>query len=258
MNELVKEKIIKAWPENCSQIDFDKLVILKVHPENINNLERTYNFKIVLQGENNFIVLDELTQKFQKNIFINFTGSNNILYIGANSALEGSLLFGNNSLAIINNEQYNLNLDVNLYNSSVLFWGKKSRTYGCRIWIEGGKSVIIGDDCLFSELITIRTSDHHSIIDISEKKHINHAADIIIGNHVWIGPEVSILKGIKIGNQAIVGLRTIVTRDIPSNELHVGSPNKCIRKNVSWLDSHSPTQDEINCLIDQIERKDVS
>lgn len=250
MDMIVKEKIIKAWPENCTRIDFEKLVALAVHQENKHDLENNFNFEISLQGENNYIVLDELTQKFIKKIFINFSGSNNILYIGANSALEGNLIFGNNSLAIINNEQPNLKLDVNLYNDSVLFWGKKSRTYGCRIWIEGQKSVIVGDDCLFSELITMRTSDHHSIIDISEGKHINPAGNIIIGNHVWIGPEVSILKNVKIGNHAIVGLRTIVTRDISSNELHIGAPNKCIRKNVSWLDNHSPTQDEINCLID--------
>lgn len=51
---------------------------------------------------------------------------------------------------------------------------------------------------------------------------------IKIGNNVWLGENVTILKGVTIGDNVIIGLGSIVTRDIPSNSVAVGIPAKVV------------------------------
>jgi acetyltransferase-like isoleucine patch superfamily enzyme len=55
-----------------------------------------------------------------------------------------------------------------------------------------------------------------------------------IGNRVWVGSHVKILKGVRIADDCVIGMGTIVTNDVPANSLSVGSPNKTIRANISW------------------------
>ena len=75
----------------------------------------------------------------------------------------------------------------------------------------------------------IRDSDNHTIIGGKEK-----TAPIKIGNHVWIGARATILKGVKIGDGAVVAAGAVVTRDVPPNTLVGGVPAKIIKENVSW------------------------
>lgn len=88
----------------------------------------------------------------------------------------------------------------------------------------------IGDDVIISENVTIRDSDSHDILDGKHKK----SAPINIGNHVWIGLNAIILKGVTIGDGAIIAAGAVVTRDVPSNSLVAGVPAKVIKKNVEW------------------------
>ena len=67
-----------------------------------------------------------------------------------------------------------------------------------------------------------------------DKKNITSAwdnkGDIVIGNDVWIGYEAVILSGVRIGDGAIVGARSVVTKDIPSYTIVGGVPAKTIKK----------------------------
>jgi acetyltransferase-like isoleucine patch superfamily enzyme len=50
-----------------------------------------------------------------------------------------------------------------------------------------------------------------------------------IGDRVWIGANVTILKGVTIGNDAVVGAGSVVTKDIPAKAIAVGNPAKVIK-----------------------------
>lgn len=67
-----------------------------------------------------------------------------------------------------------------------------------------------------------------------EKEDVTEAwdnkGDIIIGNDVWIGYEAVILAGVMIGDGAIIGTRTVVTKDVPPYTIVGGVPTKPIRK----------------------------
>lgn len=88
----------------------------------------------------------------------------------------------------------------------------------------------IGNDVAISENVSIRDSDNHEIVTSSRKMTM----PIIIGNHVWIGMNVVILKGVKIGDGAIIAAGSVVNRDIPSKCLAAGIPAKVIKTNVDW------------------------
>ena len=88
--------------------------------------------------------------------------------------------------------------------------------------------VKIGDNCAISWDVEIMDSDFHNINGHSRRKPID------IGDHVLICCRATILKGVKIGNGAIVASGAVVTKDVPENCLVGGVPAKVIEENVSW------------------------
>ena len=61
----------------------------------------------------------------------------------------------------------------------------------------------------------------------------NHSvADVVIGDHVWIGAGAVILPGVRISRGAVVGAGAVVTKDVKENEIHAGVPARFIRKRV--------------------------
>jgi acetyltransferase-like isoleucine patch superfamily enzyme len=96
--------------------------------------------------------------------------------------------------------------------------------------IDCSKHIIIGNDTIISKQVIIRDSDSHNITSHPHEM----MQPIEIGDHVWIGVRATILKGVKIGDGAIIAAGAIVTKDVPSKTLVAGVPAKVIRKNVEW------------------------
>jgi acetyltransferase-like isoleucine patch superfamily enzyme len=95
-------------------------------------------------------------------------------------------------------------------------------------------SVVIGENCMLSGDITMDVSDMHSILDSQTGERLNPARDILIGDHVWLAQGVRIMKGAQIGQDCIIGSRSMVLGAIPANSLAVGSPAQVTRKGVTW------------------------
>lgn len=77
------------------------------------------------------------------------------------------------------------------------------------------EKITIGDDVKISEDVMIRDSDNHTIIREGYLK----TAPIHIGNHVWIGARATILKGVTIGDGAVIAAGAVVTKDVPPASL---------------------------------------
>lgn len=90
--------------------------------------------------------------------------------------------------------------------------------------------ITIGKGVVISENVTIRDNDDHSITGSANPMKL----PIVIGNHVWIGMNVTILKGVTIGNGSIIAAGAVVTKDVPENTLVGGVPAKVLKTDVSW------------------------
>lgn len=89
--------------------------------------------------------------------------------------------------------------------------------------------ITIGNGVAISENFTIWDSDAHQMMNGSEPTQ-----PIVIGNKVWIGTNVTVLKGVKIGDGCVIAAGSLVTKDVPANCLAAGVPAKVIKENVSW------------------------
>ncbi|MFK0571347.1 sugar O-acetyltransferase [Endozoicomonas sp.] len=88
-------------------------------------------------------------------------------------------------------------------------------------------NVTIGDNVLIAPHVMISTSTHP--IDPVERQKTEYGAPVTIGNNVWIGGNVSILPGVTIGDNCVIGAGSVVNKDIPANNVAVGNPCRVIR-----------------------------
>lgn len=89
--------------------------------------------------------------------------------------------------------------------------------------------VIIGDNVMIAPNVSIYTAGHPLHPD-SRNSGYEYGIGITIGNNVWIGGSVSIMPGVHIGDNAVIGGGSVVTKDIPANSLAVGNPCRVIRQ----------------------------
>jgi len=91
-------------------------------------------------------------------------------------------------------------------------------------------NIEIGDNVTIAQFVTILDHDH-------DFKFVNHSMilegyktkPISIGNNVWIADKVTILKGVNIGNNVIIGANSLVNKDIPDNSIAAGNPCSVIK-----------------------------
>jgi maltose O-acetyltransferase len=88
--------------------------------------------------------------------------------------------------------------------------------------------VRIGNRCLIGDQVMIVDSDFHGIHP-DARAEPSPSLPVSIGNNVWLGSRVMVLKGVTIGDHAVVAAGAVVTRDIPANTLSAGVPAKIIR-----------------------------
>ena len=134
-------------------------------------------------------------------------GSNNKITIG-NSSLHKCNFYikgSNNHIIIGDNCKFNgTEFWISGDNNRIEIGSETTVGHNCQFAVLEGTAIFIGKDCMFSHDIRVRTSDSHSIIDSETGARINHAKNVTIGDHCWIGMYVLILKGAVLSNNSIV------------------------------------------------------
>lgn len=170
--------------------------------------------------------------------------------------LHGNLKVNSNAVRRINGRSTIIRIDK----GGTLIAGSQGKSfqlfYGCDIIVfEGGKlelksgfcnsdtkirckkSVEIGEGVVISHNVTIEDYDGHQLYEIAEdgsKISKEIATPVKIGNHVWIGAKATILKGVTIGDGAVVAAGSVVTSDVPPNCVCAGVPARIIKENIQW------------------------
>lgn len=94
----------------------------------------------------------------------------------------------------------------------------------------------IGNKCLFSWNVSLMDTDHHNIYLVGNDTVTNKPKKIKIGNHVWIGADVRVLKGVSIADNNIIGMGSIITQNIDKENVIVGNKieTKILKENIEW------------------------
>lgn len=196
--------------------------------------KRSILFLTKLQGvRNNKFILDHAMIK-QCNIIVD--GTNNEINV------QRGYLWKTNIQIVGNHNQIIIDPDVKIHLTKIILRGNNciikignATTFGSTYIVCMGKnnSINIGKECMFAEDIEIWNTDSHPIFD-ANGNITNISKPINIGNHVWCGKGSKILKGVSIGDNAVIGMQALVTKDIVGGTLNVGIPAKSIKENINW------------------------
>lgn len=96
-------------------------------------------------------------------------------------------------------------------------------------YLMDGGTITIGHHCFIGPNCGMYTAIHATNAD-QRNAGIEKALPIKIGNNCWIGADVTILPGVTIGDNTIIGAKSCVTKDIPSNVIAVGNPCRVLRE----------------------------
>lgn len=105
------------------------------------------------------------------------------------------------------------------------------RTFiGAWVTLVSKEKIVIGNDCLIAERVTVRDQDHeiHGQSQLLIRLSGVRVAPISIGNDVWIGAGAAVLKGVTIGDGAVVAANAVVTRDVPERAIVADLPARVI------------------------------
>ena len=183
---------------------------------------------------------------------ININGEGNIIVIENGAKMKGCVLKinGDNSLLYLSKSKHWYYLDATVNNNTAVYFGKNCYFNGRMTVVTSERqNVFVGKDGLFSYGICIRTADPHLVYDCNTKQRLNHSASVLIGDHVWLGQAVMLLKGTQIGSGSIIGAGAVCAgKKVHSNTSFAGNPARLIRENVFFTNKcvHSWTEDVSN------------
>ncbi len=141
-----------------------------------------------------------------------------VLEIKPNATLDvGKVNFGKGTVVVLN-DNATLSIGDNTY------FAGDSKIYAVN-------NIKIGTNCAISWGLTLIDSDFHTITAPIKSTKVQ---PISIGNNVWIGCNCTILKGVKIGDGAVIASNSVVTKNVPPNTLVCGNPARPIKENVTW------------------------
>lgn len=170
--------------------------------------------QFIIHGMNNKVIVGEMGRLRNCKIYI--SGNGNVLKIGGGHT-------------IVKNSTFWLQGD-----NCVIDIGDDFTMEGGLISVTEAGKISIGRDCMFSFGMDIRNGDSHSIIDMSGNR-LNQAKDITIKDHVWMGANVTVLKGAYIEEFSIIGTKSLVCGiHEKGNSIYAGVPAKLIKSGINW------------------------
>lgn len=114
-------------------------------------------------------------------------------------------------------------------------WGGKHLYLGDNVYINFGLSMVddaniyIDSNSMLGPNVSLITAGHMIAPQFREKKRYQFILPIHIKENCWLGANVTVLPGVTIGKNSVIGAGSVVTKDIPDNVVAVGIPCKVLR-----------------------------
>ena len=96
--------------------------------------------------------------------------------------------------------------------------------------ISAYQHVSIGRECVIADRVMLIDFDH-GVVDVETPIRLQgiYKRDVRVGNNVWMGYGACILRGVTVGDNAVIGTNAVVTRDVPANAVVAGVPARVLR-----------------------------
>jgi acetyltransferase-like isoleucine patch superfamily enzyme len=108
--------------------------------------------------------------------------------------------------------------------------------------IGSASSISIGNRVMCGANVTITDTDWHPTGWRDRMKGHAKVSPVVIGNDVWLGMNVTVLKGVEIGDQSVIGAGSVVTRSVPPRVIAAGDPAVVVRELVEDHVSECPVR----------------
>jgi len=110
--------------------------------------------------------------------------------------------------------------------------------------VEIGAKTVIGQECTISAYQRVRIGEQcviadramfidfdHGVVEVERPIRLQgiYKRDVEVGSNVWIGYGACILRGVRVGDNAVIGTNSVVTRDVPANAVVGGVPARVLR-----------------------------
>ena len=110
--------------------------------------------------------------------------------------------------------------------------------------VEIGEKTVMGQECTISAYQRVRIGEQcviadramfidfdHGVVEVDRpiRQQGIYMRDVEVGSNVWVGYGACILRGVRVGDNSIVGTNSVVTRDVPANAVVAGIPARVIR-----------------------------
>ncbi|OWV16423.1 4Fe-4S ferredoxin [Fibrobacter sp. UWB4] len=119
--------------------------------------------------------------------------------------------------------------DIQIFKNALLRFGPGATNMGLKIVCS--EKIWIGDHTRIGRDVWIRDNNGgHKIIQVGYKDK----APVIIGNYVWICSGSQIMKGVTIGDGAVISANSVVTSNVPAHSIVAGNPAKVVAENIYW------------------------
>jgi acetyltransferase-like isoleucine patch superfamily enzyme len=126
--------------------------------------------------------------------------------------------------------------------------------------VEIGDKTVIGQECTISAYQRVRIGEQcviadramfidfdHGIAEVERPIRVQgiYKRDTVVGSNVWIGYGACVLRGVRVGDNSVIGTNAVVTKDVPANAVVGGVPAKMIRMReapgqLRWSDPVEP------------------
>jgi acetyltransferase-like isoleucine patch superfamily enzyme len=110
--------------------------------------------------------------------------------------------------------------------------------------VEVGRKTVIGQECTFSAYQRVRIGEQcviadramfidfdHGVVEVERPIRVQgiYKRDVEVGSNVWIGYGACILRGVRVGDNSVIGTNSVVTKDVPANAVVAGVPARIVR-----------------------------
>jgi maltose O-acetyltransferase len=156
---------------------------------------------------------------------------------GPRGAIFGAVRFLVDGTAIVGEhfvvEGYDAKVSIKVAEAASLLIGDDVFLNG-GVSIEAWREVRIGSNVLMAPYASIIDDDRHEM----EPGTRRDKGPVIVGDNVWLGRNVAVLPGVRIGDGSVIGANSVVSRDIPAGCFAAGAPARVIRnldRSADWV-----------------------